>query len=52
MLMGQVDFTVYNQAKPLLFEDTSAMVVQNLNTGLLCSSHVMKMVVLNYRSSN
>jgi hypothetical protein len=31
---------------------TFAMMIQNLNSRLLCSSHAMKMVVINYHSSN
>jgi hypothetical protein len=46
------DETVYNPAKPPHFEETFAMVVQNLNSGLLCSSHAMKMVVIHCHSSN
>jgi hypothetical protein len=33
-----------------LFEDTFAMVVLNLNSRLLCSLHVVKMVMINYHS--
>jgi hypothetical protein len=33
-----------------ILEDTSAMMVQNLNSGLLCSSHAMKMIPINYHS--
>jgi hypothetical protein len=49
--MRHVYFSVYNLAKPPFFEDTFAMVVQNLNSGLLCSSQAKKMVVMNYHSS-
>jgi hypothetical protein len=40
-------FSVYNLEKPPLFEDNFAMVAQNLNSWVLCSSHAVKMVVIN-----
>jgi hypothetical protein len=32
--------------KPSILKDTSVMVVDNLNSGLLCSSHAIKAVVI------
>jgi hypothetical protein len=52
LLMRQVYFLVYNLEKPSVFKDAFAMVVKNSNSGLLCSPHAVKMVVLNYHSSN
>jgi hypothetical protein len=34
------------------FSRTLAMVAQNLNRGLLCSSHAMKILMINCHSSN
>jgi hypothetical protein len=51
ILMRQIYFSVYNLSKHSLSKYTFTMAVQSLHSKLLCS-HALKMVVINYDSSN
>lgn len=43
MVMRLVYFSVYNLARHSLFKDTFFLVMQNVNSWLLCSMHAVKM---------
>jgi hypothetical protein len=47
MLMRLVYLSVYNLAKPSLFEEIFAIMILNLNSGLLCPCNAMLELVIN-----